>query len=591
MKGEAYRNPDGHWQCDFERYHAVVHSGNGNLLSLKIGDAEALAPQATSFTPTIVRLAAHNSVCATDGNYGVWWYFHPDAVSFVYAVNEATDPAFVLAFSEAVSSAAAPARLAPRYPQPGADDTPLTVGDTGIALANDTGVTLAVQALAPEVVSTGPTVISVGFPPGVRLAGEIQIGAPAEELRAAELSLDGPHYHLFPATGELRFSTTVTLSGEATAGDLAVMVLDYNTAALLAGAAQPLQLTPGEAAVVEWSIPWRQAGVFAGSMRLRVDGCAIAAKPFAFAYDLEHWRPEQYRPDDFWEFWQARLAEMRAMPLDPKMELIAAKSTADYQVHEVEIAGANGRRISGEYGEPAADGSYMLTLTTPHPGKDLAASSTDRGVMVAGRMEDAARYRLHAGDIARSNLLHVYLDYVRWIDFACSRGKVDENRVLAPAGSRGGPMVIAAAALDPRVKLITMNVGTCNRWDWQVQHTGGWGPDFSDRMPGQTMAEFLAVLAYFDPTHFAERVTIPVAASWGMLDGLSPLNGQLSMWVNLSGPRFLELRPWGGHDSHTPECIALFARLTQELSDYQTIGPDSGPLGVDWQRGDALCGS
>ena len=100
-------------------------------------------------------------------------------------------------------------------------------------------------------------------------------------------------------------------------------------------------------------------------------------------------------------------------------------------------------------------------------------------------------------------------------------------------------MVIAAAALDKRIALIWMNVGTCNRWDWQVQYTSGWGPYLTDRLPAQSEADFLNELSYFDPSHFAERVSIPVCGSRGLMDALLPINGQLSMWVNLSGPKFL----------------------------------------------------
>jgi cephalosporin-C deacetylase-like acetyl esterase len=222
-----------------------------------------------------------------------------------------------------------------------------------------------------------------------------------------------------------------------------------------------------------------------------------------------------------------------------------------------------------------------VILSTPHPGKDLRVGATEPTVMVYGELDDVAKYRKDVGDLTKSNFLHVYLDYVRWRDFAESRGKADWRRCFAPAGSRSGPMVIAAAALDKRIALIWMNVGTCNRWDWQVQYTSGWGPYLTDRLPGQSEADFLKVLGYFDPSHFAERVTIPVCASWGLMDGLSPINGQLSMWVNLRGPKFLELREWGGHDSNTPAFSKLNDLVRQVVFSGQPL-PDTGPLGLNW---------
>jgi len=209
---------------------------------------------------------------------------------------------------------------------------------------------------------------------------------------------------------------------------------------------------------------------------------------------------------------------------------------------------------------PEWNGRKAPTVVYALPqGKRVGA--TEPTVMVYGELDDVAKYRKDVGDLTKSNFLHVYLDYLRWLDYAESRGKADWSRCFAPAGSRGGPMVIAAAALDKRIALIWMNVGTCNRWDWQVQYTCGWGPYLTDRQPGQSEAEFLKVLGYFDPSHFAERVTIPVCASWGLMDGLSQINGQLSMWVNLHGPKFLELREWGGHDENTPAYSDLGTRV------------------------------
>lgn len=388
--------------------------------------------------------------------------------------------------------------------------------------------------------------------------------------------------------------------------EVAVVLSDYNTGRILAAPSQTVVfsgrcvcraaacrravLQDGDpradalqnSVTLRWSVPWTQPGVFRGSVRARTPQGTIGVQDFVFLYDLEHWQPELYRPADFWAFWQGQLTAMRAQPLDARLTPLPEKSNAEVQAFAVEITGCNGRRIRGEYCEPVAAGKYPVILSTPHPGKDLRVGATEHTVMVYGELDDVAKYRRDVGDLTKSNFLHVYLDYLRWLDFAESRGKADWRRCFAPAGSRGGPMVIAAAALDKRITLIWMNVGTCNRWDWQVQFTSGWGPYLADRLPGQSEADFLQVLSYFDPSHFAERVTIPVCASWGLMDGLSPINGQLSMWVNLGGPKFLEIREWGDHDENTPAYSELGVRLRQAVFSGQPL-PDTGPLGLNWE--------
>ena len=599
--GEVFRNADGNWECRYERYTAVVDSKTGRLVSLTVKGQELLERASGGmmyaagkpFSAALVPLESVDTVGAWDGNFGVWWHFLPDTLLFEYAVNKADDPALVFVFSDVVQAIGAEKPLAHRHMARfvkwhGWPDT-----DTGVELTTDSsrfGMKLHVQGLDPKALaewnSRKAKALRVGFPQAKRCGGEIHFGPPIPaDAAKATVGFHGPFYHLFPATGELQFTTTVKLEvGDARDLEVAALLMDYNTREIYAAPAQVITVRPGQAETLKWHVPWNRQGVFRGSVRARIPGQLIGEKAFTFAYDLAHWQPRLYRPGDFWEFWDEQLEALRAEPLDPKLELLEKESGPDFKVYKVEITGVNGRRIKGKYGEPTADGKFPLLLSTPHPGKDLEVKVEDLWVQVAGEMADVAKYRLNVGDITKSNFLHVYLDYVRWLDFAASRGKVDWNRVLAPAGSRGGPMVIAAAALDKRIKLITMNVGTCNRSDWQVNCTSGWGPYLTDRMPGQSAEEFIKVLAYSDPSHFAERVTIPVAASWGMLDGLSPINGQLSMWVNLKGPKFLELQPWGGHQGNTPGYGRLMSILRRKLFKGEPITADAGPLGVDWKK-------
>ena len=603
MVGEVFRNAGGNWEFHGQRYSAVVHGKTGRLQSLVVEGRELLAqgdPKAaggmlyaggTPFVAALVPLNAFATVGAWDGNFGMWWHFLPDGIKLEYAVNQAEAPALTFVFNpEVVAGIRGPAPLAHRWLAGHILHEGWAYGEAGVTLLTGLRTPLAVQGLNVQALDAwngrSCPAVTLPLPQGKRTGGEIHIGPALPAATAsASAGFSGPRWHLFPATGKLEFKTPVRLDQAAGALslDVAVLLLDFNTCRVLAEAVQMVALTPGQALTLNWSVPWTQPpGVYRGSVRVRLPGGPIGVHDFVLLSAVEQWRPELYRPADFWQFWEARLREMRVLPLDPKLELIPEKSDDTVKVYAVEVTGFGGRRIRGTYGEPTAPGKYPVILNSPHPGKALTGAAAEPFVGMAGEMEDVAKYRLNVGDLGKSNFLHVYLDFIRWLDFVDSRGKADWSRCVAPAGSRSGPIVIAAAALDSRIKLITMNVGTCNRWDWQVLYTAGWGPYLTDRLPGQSEAEFLQVLAYFDPSHFAEHVTIPVASSWGLMDGLSPANGQLSMWVNLRGPRFLELRETGGHDGNTPAFSVLTAELQRLVFARQPL-PAAGPLGLNWE--------
>lgn len=601
VRGELFRNDHAHWEYRAERYTAVVDAKSGRLQSLVVEGRELLAQGDWSasggllhtdgkpFTASLVQINAFDTIGAWDGNFGLWWHFRPDGIKLEYAVNQAEAPtlAFVLN-PEVVSGLQASGDLPHRWLVPHITNDGWAHGGTGVVVLSTLATPVAFQGLDLAALSAwngrhAPTAV-YALPLGRRVGGEIHIGPAVHDSAAkAAVGFMGPRWHLFPATGKLEFQTGVTIeSAEPLDLEIAVVLSDYNTGTILASPTHTVCCLPGSGATQSWSVPWQQPGVFRGSVRARTPHGTIGVQDFVFLYDLEHWRPQLYRPPDFWEFWEDQLQAMRARPLDARLTPLPEKSNAEVQAYAVEITGCNGRRIQGEYSEPVTAGKFPVILGTPHPGKDLRVGATEPTVMVYGQLDDVAKYRRNVGDRAKSNFLHVYLDYLRWLDFAESRGKADWSRCFAPAGSRGGPMVIAAAALDKRIALIWMNVGTCNRWDWQVKYTSGWGPYLTDRLPGQSESDFLNELSYFDSSHFAERVSIPVCGSWGLMDALSPINGQLSMWVNLRGPKFLEVREWGEHDENTPAYSALGVRLRQALFSGQPL-PDTGPLGLSWE--------
>jgi len=594
---EIFRNTEGNWEYISLTYRAVVNGKSGKLSNLIVEGKEILAQgddvptgailyeKSEPFTAAFVNLSwkESNVIFANDDNFGLWWWFFPDGIVFEYGINKAEAPAFLFALSNEIRHTEGAANVETCQLAALAGKRHWTIGTNAVRLLGTPKTPITVNAPAPiRVIKTwhGKPVhgVTVGYPQGKRMAGKIQIGRPAPEERlSVSVGFKTPFRgHVFPPSGNLVFDTPLTLRGEKPV-DVAVVVLleDFNTQRVLSRHAKKGRLTPGTESVLFWDIPWNRKGIFTASVRVRQPHGLLGTENVTFVYDLAGWKPALYCPEDFWEFWETKLASMRALPLDPKREIIEEKSGDTYRVFRVEITGHAGRRIAGTYGEPVREGKYPVMLGIHHSVENLMSSDV---VFVAGEKEDDARYRRNIHDRHKSNLLHVFLDYIRWFDLVDHYGKADWDRSMAVSASRGGPVLIAAAALDKRLKLITMHVGTCNRYDWQVLHTSGWGPALAYRAPGQSVEDFIRQLSYFDASHFAERVEIPVAAEWGMRDGFSPINGNLCMWVYLKGPKFLHLRPFAGHNHPSP----VFKNLTEELKNKLFKGEQIKQDNVKW---------
>lgn len=408
----------------------------------------------------------------------------------------------------------------------------------------------------------GVPALVIDTPYRVGRTGEMRfaaVGAPATarvEMRCAVAD------HYFPA------GQPIAITGIITPQDMAdgplmlrLRLLDFNTREVLWEEQQTVEVTDNTPLEQAWRIPWTTPGVYPVQLIACRGQRVFGEQRAVIVYDLEHFTPPLYKPRDFRRFWQRAIGEQRALPLDPVLIKDDDASTTDYTIYTVYVTGHHGRRLRGRYGEPVKPGCYPVVISS--------ANAADPTICTLGfEMDGMATYRTGLGNRFTSNFFHVYLDALRWVDFLAVCEKVDLNRSLFASGSRGGPIGIAVLALDPRVKLLTCNVPTCNRWDWQVRYpatAGGWGPKPTDCQPGQSLDAFTHELSYFDASNFADMVTQSVLIGFGLLDGLSQANGNLACFTRLAGPKKLCLNPWEGHTDANSEWHDTAAAWRKEL--------------------------
>ena len=196
-------------------------------------------------------------------------------------------------------------------------------------------------------------------------------------------------------------------------------------------------------------------------------------KPLA---ELHVYTGRNPRPADFDSFWDAGLAEMRA--LDPKVELVPYRSSSTIaECFDLYFTGVGGARVHAKYLRPKKStgkhpavllfhgytgnaGDWFDKLAWVSQGYSVAAldcrgqggksqdlggvtGTTMRGQIIRG-LDDAPQQMLFR---------QIFLDTAQLARIVMRMPEVDPQRVGATGSSQGGGLTLACAALEPGIKL------------------------------------------------------------------------------------------------------------------------------------------
>lgn len=293
---------------------------------------------------------------------------------------------------------------------------------------------------------------------------------------------------------------------------------------------------------------------------------------------LRSYQGRNPRPDDFDEYWEEALCEMRSLDAQVALE------PAEFQVPGAEcfdlwFTGVRGARIHAKYLRPAQ-------VTTPHPAVVMfhgySGSSGDwhdklsyvaMGYSIvamdcrgqAGKSEDRGGVTgntLH-GHIIRGldddprNLLfrHIYLDTAQLAGIAIDLPEVDADRVCAIGGSQGGGLTLACASLEPRIrKAIPSFPFLCDYlrvWEMDLAKAAYDELRTFMRMFDPTHAreeEIFTRLGYIDCQYLAPRIRAEVLMGTGLMDTVCPPSTQFAAFNKITSPKEVVIYPDFGHE-------------------------------------------
>lgn len=281
-------------------------------------------------------------------------------------------------------------------------------------------------------------------------------------------------------------------------------------------------------------------------------------------FDYEKVKPSAEEPDDFDAFWKSKLAELAAVPMNVKLEKI---DNAEVDLWKISMDNIRGTKIYGHIARPK-NGKGKFPAIANFEGAGVRAADPLKVIRdarngwlsmnVIAHSIDAYRepeyyQKLSEGELKSYNamgrddrekcyFLRMLLGTVRCVNYLSQRPDWNGEVLRVSGGSQGGWQSIAAAALNPKVTVLTANVPAgCDHTGKLVNREPGWPKAF-----GPDEASF-ETSKYYDCVNFAARVHCPALIGVGAIDPTCPADGVAAMFNRLAGPKRLVVLPTGAH--------------------------------------------
>lgn len=302
--------------------------------------------------------------------------------------------------------------------------------------------------------------------------------------------------------------------------------------------------------------------------------------PLTFDMPLEQlktYQGQNPRPDDFDEFWDAGLAEMKA--IDPEVKLTASDFQTPYaECLDMYFTGVGGARIHANVLRPTDAPEPHPAVVMFHGYRGNAGDWLDKlgyaamGYTVAamdcrgqgGLSEDTGGV---VGNTVRGHIIRgldgppekmlfrqIFLDTAQLARIVMAMPDVDETRVGATGGSQGGGLTLACAALEPRIKLAApAQPFLCDyKRTWEIDLAKDAYLELQSYFrlfdPLHEREEDIFVkLGYIDVQYLCPRIRGEVLLGMGLMDTICPPSTQFAAYNKIKAKKSLAVYPDFGH--------------------------------------------
>jgi len=282
--------------------------------------------------------------------------------------------------------------------------------------------------------------------------------------------------------------------------------------------------------------------------------------------------PSVPEPNDLDAFWSARIRRLDEVPANAQVEPNAS-GRPDVEYFTVRMDHTQGTRVYGQLARPARPGQFPALLILQwagiYPLEKAWVVDRARAGWLALNIEPhdlpgdrPARFYTEAQktlgsyftqgntDRDKSYFLRMYLSCYRAAEYLTQRSDWDGRTLVVMGASMGGQQAIVTAALHPKVTAMLACVPSgCDVAGPRHGRAAGF-PDWAKEASRRGNDSILTVGGYFDPVHFAPRVTCPCLVGIGLFDEVCPPAGVYAACNQIQGPKEVVLMNSGHHDQN-----------------------------------------
>lgn len=276
-------------------------------------------------------------------------------------------------------------------------------------------------------------------------------------------------------------------------------------------------------------------------------------------------------PDDFDDFWKAKIAELTAVPMNAKIERIDIDDDK-IEYFKITLDNIHGRKIYGQLAKPASKEKLPAMLQVQWAGvyplqRDWVINHARNGWLTMNIMahdlpmdESAEFYQQKARkelddypgigneDRETSYFLPMFLSCHRAVDYLTQHSDWNNQTLVVHGGSQGGYQAIVAAGLHPAVTALAASVPAgCDHTGKAAGRAPGWPQWASRTWQKKDEHKMLSAARYFDAMNFARQVKCPALVGVGLIDMACPAEGVLATCNQFQGPKEIILMPAADH--------------------------------------------
>jgi cephalosporin-C deacetylase len=254
-------------------------------------------------------------------------------------------------------------------------------------------------------------------------------------------------------------------------------------------------------------------------------------------------------PADFDAFWQTKLKELAAIPMNPVVEKASiddVKFNGGVPYYKVTLDNIWNTHIQGQLARPVKGDKFPAILFLQAAGvyplqKEMVVRPAKKGFLIlniqahdipvdespefynklkATTLKDYTSIGIESRET--SYFLRMLLGCVRAAEYLTSRPDWDRKTLIVCGGSQGGLQSFATAALFSKVTALVCDVpaaGDASAVLAKPPRGLGWPACyFPPRPDDPDGAKARATLSYFDPIYFAAQIHCPANVAVGLLD-------------------------------------------------------------------------